>query len=258
MLLAIDISNTSIKLGIFVDEQLIAHWRIATERHKLTDEYAVLLTNLLATKQLTINQITGVVISCVVPPLRSVFRNLAQHYLHIEPLEINSRLNTDIRLAIDNPLEVGADRIATAVAIHKLYGGPAIAVTFGTATVFDCVSVQGDYLGGAIAPGIIGALESLTRSAAQLYQVELKKPPKPVGTNTVHMLQSGLVLGYASMVDGLVQRLKKQFAPEQEKITVIASGGLAEIVAPETTVIDKVDQQLLLNGLRLIYMNNKI
>lgn len=258
MLLAIDISNTSIKLGIFVDDQLVAHWRIATERHKLTDEYAVLLTNLLAARQIAISQITGVVMSCVVPPLRSVFKDLARRYLLVEPLDIDARLKTDIHLAIDNPLEVGADRIATAVAVHKLYGGPAIAVTFGTATVFDCISAQGDYLGGAIAPGMIGGLESLTRSAAQLYQVELKKPPRPIGTNTIHMLQSGLVLGYASMVDGLVARLQKQFVSEQKKITVIASGGLAEIIAPETHVVDKVDQQLLLNGLRLIYKMNKI
>jgi type III pantothenate kinase len=258
MLLAIDISNTSIKAGIFQNEKIIAHWRVATERHKLLDDYAVLFLSLLQAHKITLNEITGVVMSCVVPPLRAVFQQFAQQYLKLDPICINAKSKIGIKLAIDNPLEVGADRIGTAVALHKLYGGPAIAVTFGTATVFDCISAKGDYLGGAIAPGMIGALESLTRSAAQLYQVELIKPPKNIGTNTIHMLQSGLVLGYASMVDGLVQKLKKELsAKKDQSIKVIASGGLADIVAPETKVVNKVDQQLLLKGLRLIYEFNQ-
>lgn len=258
MLLTIDISNTSIKTGVFQNEQLIAHWRVATERQKLTDDYAILFTNLLQAHGITVQQITGVIMSCVVPPLRAVFQDLIRKYLKQEPINVNSQLKLGIRLAVDNPIEVGADRIATAMALYNLYGGPAIAVTFGTATVFDCISAHGDYLGGAITPGMVGALESLTRSAAQLYQVELIKPPKTIGTNTIHMMQSGLVLGYASLVDGLTRRLQQELiGTTQQKIPIIASGGLAEVVAPETQVISKVDQQLLLKGLRLLYEMNR-
>lgn len=257
MLLAFDISNTSIKVGVFRGETLVAHWRVATERHKLADDYAMLFLGLFQASDIAIKQITGVVMSCVVPPLRAVFQDFSERYLKVVPVNVNSKTNSGIKLAIDNPLEVGADRIATAVGLYRLYGGPVLGITFGTATVFDCVSKEGEYLGGAIAPGMIGALESLTRSAAQLYQVELVKPPKNIGTNTVHMLQSGLVLGYASLVDGLVKRLKKELLPhDAQSLPVIASGGLAEIIAPEASVITKIDQQILLKGLRLIYESN--
>lgn len=258
MLLAIDISNTSIKAGIFQSENIIAHWRVATERHKLLDDYAMLFLDLIRAHGITPDKITGVVMSCVVPPLRSVFQEFAKKYLKLEPVCVNAKSKIGIQLSVDNPLEVGADRIGTAVALHKLFGGAAIAVTFGTATVFDCIDAEGNYLGGAIAPGMIGALESLTRCAAQLYQVEMVKPPKNIGTNTINMLQSGLVLGYASLVDGLVARLKNELIGDENKsIKVVASGGLAEVVAPETKVIDQVDQQLLLKGLCLIYELNK-
>lgn len=257
MLLAIDISNTSIKAGLFEGDKIVAHWRVATERHKLIDDYSVLFLNLFQAHRIAVTQITGVVMSCVVPPLRAVFEQFARQYLQLEPLNVTANTKIGIRLAVDRPAEAGADRIATAVALHQLYGGPIVAVTFGTATVFDCIAANGDYLGGAIAPGMIGALESLTRSAAQLYQVELVKPPKIIGTNTIHALQSGLVLGYASLVDGLVMRLKKELVGETDTVVkVIASGGLADVIAPEATVIDKVDQQLLLQGLRLIYEMN--
>lgn len=258
MLLAIDISNTSIKAGIFQNKKIVAHWRVATERHKLLDDYAMLFLDLMQAHGIAANKISGVVMSCVVPPLRAVFQEFAKKYLKREAVCVSAKSKIGIKLSIDNPLEVGADRIGTAVALHKLFGGPAIAVTFGTATVFDCIDAKGNYLGGAIAPGMIGALESLTRSAAQLYQVELVKPPKNIGTNTIHMLQSGLVLGYASMVDGLVARLKKELINGKNKsIKVVASGGLAEVVAPEAKVIDQVDQQLLLKGLQLIYELNQ-
>jgi type III pantothenate kinase len=163
------------------------------------------------------------------------------------------------KLAVHNPMEVGADRIVNALATHKLYGGPAIAVAFGTATVFDCVSAQGEYLGGAIAPGMVGALESLTQRAAQLYQVELVSPPEPIGKNTVETMQSGLILGYAGLVEGLVKRLKNQMLSinSEGKFTVVATGGLADVVMPETDAINIVDQQLTLKGLRLIYELNR-
>lgn len=259
MLLAIDISNTTIKTGLFSGEKLLNDWRFATERHKLADDYAMLMLNLFQNSNMSVNEITGVAISCVVPPLKSVFSYLSRKYLNVDPIMVGPNIKTGVELAIDNPLEVGSDRIVNVLATHKLYGGPAIAIAFGTATVFDCVSEKGEYLGGAIAPGMIGALESLTRSAAQLYQVEMVRPPRAIGKNTVHTMQSGLVLGYAGMVEGLVKRLKEEMlqADSEKEIKVLATGGLAEIVAPETDAIGIVDQQLTLKGLRLIYELNK-
>lgn len=259
MLLAIDISNTTIKAGVFQGDRLLDDWRFATERHKLADDYAMLLLSLFQTRGTAVKDITGVSISCVVPPLRSVFRQLSRQYLNIDPIIVSPQINTGVKLRVDNPSEVGADRIVNAYATHTLYGGPAIAIAFGTATVFDCVSAKGEYLGGAIAPGMVGALESLTRNAAQLYQVEMVRPPKPIGTNTVETMQSGLVLGYAGLVEGLVKRLKEAMLHTNPSDTfkVIATGGLADVIAPETDAIDTVDQQLTLEGLRLIYELNK-
>lgn len=254
MLLAIDISNTSIKFGVFVGRQLLADWRIATERHRLADEYAMLLLNLFEVRGVHPPDIKMVAISCVVPPLRSVFDELSRKYLHVEPIQIGPKTAPGIVLNVDYPEEVGADRIVNVAATQELYGGPAIAVAFGTATVFDCISKQGEYLGGAIAPGMAVALESLTRSAAQLYQVELTPPPHAIGTNTIHTLQSGLVLGFAGLVEGLVRRLKKEMIGrgEEDNIKVVATGGLAEIVAPQTDAIQVVDPYLTLNGLRIL------
>jgi len=259
MLLAIDISNTTIKAGLFQGEGLVSDWRFATERHKLADDYAVLMLNLFRANRRSVSEITGIAISCVVPPLRGVFRYLAERYLKIEPVIVSPLIETGVKLAVHNPSEVGADRIVNAYATHKLYGGPAIAIAFGTATVFDCVSADGKYLGGAIAPGMVGALESMTLRAAQLYQVELVRPPNAIGKNTVETMQSGLVLGYAGLVEGLVKRLKSEMlhADPGETFTVIATGGLADVVKPETDAIDIVDQQLTLKGLRLLYELNR-
>ncbi len=249
MLLALDISNTSIKAGVFRGDTLIAHWRFATERHKLTDDYAMLLLSLFEAAGVPASEIDGVSISCVVPPLRSVFEELAQKYLHHAPLIVGPGIKTGVKLAVDNPREVGADRVVNSLATYRLYGGPAIAIAFGTATVFDCISAQGDYLGGAIAPGVVSSLESLTRSAAQLFQVELVRPPKAIGKSTVTTMQSGIVLGFAGLVEGLVKRLKTELGEAK----VIATGGLADVIAPATDVIDVVDLQLTLKGLKLIY-----
>ncbi len=253
MLLTLDISNTSIKAGIFRGDTLLAHWRFATERHKLTDDYAMLLLGLFQAAGIPASEIDGVSLSCVVPPLRSVFDELARKYLHIAPLIVGPGIKTGVKLAVDNPREVGADRVANSLATYRLYGGPAIAIAFGTATVFDCISAQGEYLGGAIAPGVVTSLESLTRSAAQLFQVELIRPPKAIGKNTVHTMQSGVVLGFAGLVEGLVKRLKSELG---DPVTVIATGGLADVIAPATDVIDVVDPQLTLKGLKLIYELN--
>lgn len=252
MLLTLDISNTSIKAGVFRGETLLADWRIATERQKLADDYAMLLLDLLDASGIPAGEIDGVSLSCVVPPLRSVFDELARKYLHHIPLIVGPGIKTGVKLAVDNPREVGADRVVNALATHRLYGGPAIAIAFGTATVFDCISVQGEYLGGAIAPGVVTSLESLTRSAAQLFQVELVRPPKAIGKSTVTTMQSGLVLGFAGLVEGLVRRLKSELGEAK----VIATGGLADVIAPATDVIDVVDLHLTLKGLKLIYELN--
>lgn len=259
MLLAIDVSNTTIKTGVFKGEELLADWRFATERQKLADEYAMLLLSLFRTRGITAEDVTGVSISCVVPPLRGVFVGLSQRYLNVEPLMVGAHIKSGIELKVDHPAEVGSDRIANAAATHLIYGGPAIAIAFGTATVFDCVSAAGEYLGGAIAPGMAVALESLTQSAAQLYQVDLVRPPHTIGANTIEMLQSGLVHGYAGLVEGLVGRLAREMlgADSAGEVNVIATGGLADVVAPETTAIKTVDQQLTLQGLRLIYEMNQ-
>ena len=253
MLLTLDISNTSIKAGVFHGENLVANWRFATERQKLTDDYAMLLLGLFQAAGVPASEIKGVSMSCVVPPLRSVFDDLARKYLHLTPLIVGPGIKTGVKLAVDNPREVGADRVVNSLATYRLYGGPAIAIAFGTATVFDCVSAQGEYLGGAIAPGMVTSLESLTRSAAQLFQVELVRPPKAIGKNTVTTMQSGVVLGFAGLVEGLVKRLKSELGDAQ----VIATGGLAEVIAPATDVIDTVDLQLTLKGLKLIYELNQ-
>lgn len=259
MLLTIDVSNTTIKVGVFDGERLLADWRFATERAKLADEYAMLMLNLFQASDVAPKAITGVAISCVVPPLRAVFGQLARRYLHVEPIIVGPDIKIGVELTVDNPNEVGADRIVNALATRHLYGGPAISIAFGTATVFDCISAGGEYLGGAIAPGMVTALESLTRSAAQLYQIELVRPPGAIGKNTIHMMQSGLVLGYASLVEGLVGRLKRQMVGpgDEQAVTVIATGGLAEVVHLETQAIDVIDAQLTLKGLRLIYELNK-
>lgn len=259
MLLTIDVSNTTIKAGVFRGDTLVADWRFATERQKLADEYAILLLNLFRANDIAAADIRGVSISCVVPPLRAVFDQLSRQYLRVEPLMVGPQTRSGVTLSVDNPSEVGADRVVNAAATHHLYGGPAIAIAFGTATVFDCVSARGEYLGGAIAPGMVTALESLTRSAAQLYQVELVRPPRAIGTNTVHTMQSGLILGYAALVEGLVARLKADMATDEEArqaINVIATGGLVEVITPETGAIDVVDPLLTLKGLRLIYELN--
>jgi type III pantothenate kinase len=259
LLLAIDISNSTIKAGVFQDEELVANWQFATERHKIADDYAMLLLNLFKTSNISATAISGVSFSCVVPPLRSVFAQIARQYIKVEPLIVSPDIKTGVKFCIDNIRELGGDRIVNALATHRLYGGPAISIAFGTATVFDCITADGEYLGGAIAPGMIGALESLTRSAAQLYQVEIARPSKAVGENTIHMMQSGLVLGYAALVEGLVARLKREMVTSDSdtKFTVIATGGLADVIASDTKIIDVVDQCLLLKGLRLIYQMNQ-
>ncbi|NJP04487.1 MAG: type III pantothenate kinase [Chloroflexaceae bacterium] len=253
MLLTVDIGNTNIKLGVYDHDTLVAYWRIVTDRCKLADEYAVLVHNLLKMSHLDMSSLRGCVISCVVPPLTSQFRDLAQRYLQVEPIVLGLHVETGLRYLVDTPNELGADRIANSLAAYHLVQGPVIAIALGTATAFDVVNGQGEYIGGAIAPGISISAEALFRSAARLYQVELIRPPQVIGKNTVHYIQSGLILGYAGLVEGLVKRMQTELG---EPCTVVATGGLAEVIAQETQSITHVEPYLTLEGLRLIYTMN--
>jgi type III pantothenate kinase len=253
MLLAIDIGNTNIKLGVYDGERLVRNWRLATERHTLADEYAALINNLLAMAGLDARQIDGCVISCVVPPLTGQFRELCRVYLHVEPVMLSAGILTGLRYEIDAPHELGADRIANALATYRHYGGPAIAIGFGTATIFDVVSADGAYIGGAIAPGLGISADALFRLAARLYQVELIRPQRVIGKNTAEHLQAGLIVGYAGLVEGLVRRMQAELGGP---CPVVATGGLADQIAGETDVITVVDPNLTLEGLRLIYEMN--
>ncbi len=252
MLLAIDISNTGIKFGLYQGTEMRAHWRIATVREKTADEYGMLLGELLRHVGYSYETIDVVIVSCVVPPLTPVFQDLALHYCAHEAIVIDHTMDVGVRLLTDNPWETGTDRMMSTLAAHRLYGGPAIVIQCGTATSFDVVSAEGDFLGGAIAPGMGISAEALARAASRLYQVELKPPPQAIGRNTIHSMQSGIVYGHVGLIEGMVARLRKEL-PGGDHAKVIAHGGLAEIIAQATPVVEVVNQFLILEGLRLAY-----
>jgi len=254
MLLAVDIGNTDTTLGVFEGDKLHTAWHMATDIRRMVDEYAALLLNLLQHKGLDISDIKEVALCSVVPPLIATFEQLFQRYFHISPLVVGAGVKTGVRVRMDNPREVGADRIVNAVAAHRLYGGPIIIVDLGTATTFDTVSKEGDYLGGAIAPGIVTAAETLFTRAAMLPRVELLHPKQAIGTNTIAAMQSGIIFGYVGLIEGIVARIQQELG---EKAKVVATGGFAEVIAKETKVIDEVNPDLTLLGLRLIYLMNK-
>lgn len=254
MLLTIDIGNTNTTLGIFEDEELRATWHIATEVHRMVDEYAALILNLLHHRGLDASDVKEAAMCSVVPPLQATFVELFERYFQVTPLVVEAGVKTGVRILADNPREVGTDRIVNTAAAHHLYGGPAIIADLGTATTFDVVSRDGDYLGGAIAPGIVTATEALFMRAAKLPRVEMIRPKRAIGTDTVTAMQSGIVFGYVGLVEGIVSRLQRELG---EKAKVVATGGYAELIAKETSVIDTVNPDLTLIGLRLIYLLNK-
>jgi len=254
MLLAIDIGNTSIHVGVFEGEELRATWQIASDVHRKTDEYAVILLDLMAHHGLKTTDITDAVMCSVVPPLIGTYAEFCEQYLKVTPLIVGAGVKTGVKIRMDNPREVGADRIVHAVAAHQLYGGPAIIVDMGTATTFDSISREGDYLGGVIAPGIGIAAEALFMRTAMLPRVELTRPKKAIGTNTVTAMQSGLVFGYVGLVEGIIARIQAELG---EKATVVATGGYSKIIAKETKIFDAVNLDLVLIGLRLVYLMNK-
>lgn len=253
MLLALDIGNTNVTLGVFNGTALTATWRIATEPARMPDEYGLFLRQLLPLKDVAPDSIKAVAICSVVPPLTPTFVEVSDAYFGVAPLVVTAGVKTGVRVLYDNPRDVGADRIADAAAALKLYGGPAIVVDFGTATVFDAVSRDGEYLGGAIAPGLQVAADAIFHRTSQLRRVELARPPAAIGRNTVHSLQSGLVLGHAEMVKGMVKRFDQELGGGAK---VVATGGLADLIAKEAKIFDAVDPYLTLTGLRLIYELN--
>ncbi len=257
MLLVIDIGNTDTTLGVFEGEELRATWHMATAIHRMSDEYAILMLDLLHYKGLDSSDIKGIAMCSVVPPLTATFERLSQHYFQISPLVVAAGVKTGVRIRMDNPREVGTDRIANAAAAHHLYRGPVIIADLGTATTFDTVSKDGDYLGGAIAPGIATAAEALFTQAAMLPRIELARPKHAIGTNTITAIQSGIIFGYVGLIEGVVARIQQELEEIEEKAKVVATGGYAELLAKETSIIDIVNPNLTLIGLRLIYQMNK-
>ena len=254
MLLAIDIGNTNVTLGIFDGEKLAATWRLASDPHKMPDEYAVLLLNLLDHSGISPTDITDAVMCSSVPPLVVTFDELSRNYFGVKPLTVGAGVKTGIRVLYENPREVGADRVTDAVAAFRLYGGPVIVVDCGTATVFDAVSQEGDYFGGAIAPGITLAMDALVSRTSMLRRIELVAPKLAIGRNTVQSMQSGIIFGYVGLVEALVKRFKNELGGEAK---VVGTGGLVDIIARESTAFDVIDPDLTLSGLRMIYEMNK-
>lgn len=256
MLLAVDIGNTNVTLGVFDGEDLRATWRMATDINQMGDEYAAILLNLLAHEGLRTSDIREAAMCSVVPPLVGTFEDLLQRYFGTSSLVVKTGVKTGVRINYPNPREIGPDRIVNAAAAHHLYfrGKPVIVVDMGTGTTFDIVSKEGDFIGGVIAPGIGIAAQALYTRTAALPRVELVLPEKAIGTSTITAMQSGIVFGYIGLVEGLIRRVQKELP---EKALVIATGGYAELIARGTNLIDEVNPDITLIGLRLIYQMNK-
>jgi type III pantothenate kinase len=253
MLLAIDVGNTQTLAGVYHGEELLHEWRITTERDATADELAAAHDQILRLRGGSLGALEEMVVGSVVPPLSAAYQSLALKYLEREALVVGPGVRTGISLAIDNPHELGADRIANAVAAHRRHGGPCIVVDFGTATTFDAISEAGEYLGGIIAPGIETSLDALTSRAARLVKVDLVAPPRAIGKSTVESMRSGIVYGTVAMVDGVVARMKEELGPQT---LVIATGGLASLVCRHSLQIDENEPLLTLEGLRMVHELN--
>jgi type III pantothenate kinase len=266
MLLTLDVGNTNTVLGLYRpnSDELAAHWRITTLRTQTADEYGVLFLNLFAMRKIDASEISSIIISSVVPPLETTLRQVCERYFNLKPMFVEPGIKTGMPILVDNPAELGADRLVNGVAAFARYGGPCIVVDFGTATTFDVVSAKGEYIGGVIAPGLAISAEALFSRAAKLSRVDVKKPAKVIGTNTVAHLQSGLYYGYIGLVDGILERIIKEMqgketqAPEAAGPKVIATGGLARLIVDDSKFIHIIDDMLTLEGLRLIYERNRV
>ena len=254
MLLTIDIGNTNIMLGIHEEDELRMCWRISTSAKKTADEYGLQTVGFVKESNLGVDLLSAVVIASVVPPLTSTFIKMCETYLDQTPLVVDAGVKTGVRLRYEDPRQVGADRVADAAAVRELYGGPACIVDFGTATTFDAISPEGEYLGGAIAPGIEIAADALFLRAAKLPRVDVMRPPSVIGRSTVHSMQSGLLFGYVGLVEGMVERFRMELGHEMK---VIGTGGLADMIARETDVIEFISPWLTLHGLRIIWKLNR-
>ena len=248
-LLVVDVGNTNIVLGIYRGEQLVSSWRLATARERTSDEYGILARQLIGDMPLE-----GAIVASVVPPLNSAVAAMVDKYFGVEPLFIEPGVKTGIAIHTDNPLEVGADRIVNCVAAHAVYGGPTVIVDFGTATTFDLVTADAKYVGGVIAPGLNISAEALFARAARLPRVDIKRPATVIGTNTVVNMQSGIYFGYLALVDGILERIKRE-VPDLKK--VVATGGLAILFEEDSQHIDEIDPELTLKGLKIIYDRNR-
>jgi type III pantothenate kinase len=264
MLLAIDVGNTNTVLGLYNTEapELVADWRVTTHKNQTSDEYGVLFLNLFSMRQIDVSQITAIVVSSVVPPLDSTIRRLCERYFGLRPMFVEPGIKTGMPLLVDNPAELGADRIVNGVAAFARYGGPLIVVDFGTATTFDVITARGEYIGGVIAPGLGISADALFSRAAKLARVDVKRPARVIGTNTIAHLQSGLFYGYIGLVDGILERILAELHashPETGEKTpkVIATGGLAHMLHEDSKFITTIDHMLTLDGLRLLYERNR-
>jgi type III pantothenate kinase len=254
MLLAVDIGNTGITLGLFSGENLGPRWRLASDSERTADEYGILLIQLLERTGGKQVHVDHVAIASVVPPVTGIFDRACRDYLGVEPLIVDAGIRTGIRIRYEDPKQVGSDRIVQAAAVISLFKGPACVVDFGTATIFDAISAEGEYLGGAIAPGIRISSDALFQRAAKLPRVEIVRPPSAIGRNTAHSLQSGLLFGYVGLVDGMVKRFRKELGPDTK---TVGTGTLIELIARETQSIDIIKPWLALEGLRIIHDLNR-
>jgi len=262
MLLALDVGNTNTVLGLYKDSALVAHWRVSTHRTQTADEYGVLFTNLFNLHGLSTSEVHHIIISSVVPPVESTLAQVCESYFHLKPLFVEPGIKTGMPVLVDNPAELGADRLVNAIAAFEKYGGPAIVVDFGTATTFDVISVKGEYLGGIISPGLGISADALFSRAARLGRVDIKRPPKVIGTTTVTHIQSGLYYGYIGLVDGILERMIAEMqgdprAGSDMTPKIVATGGLASLIAEDSRYISTIDDMLTLDGLRLVFERNR-